>query len=45
MLKTTSDASATARGLSAHFAPRSSSELALDFERLNTVMEKPRLIR
>src|SRR5262245_19914500 len=42
---TTSDRSATALGLSAHFAPLASRASALDLVRLETVMEKPRSIR
>ena len=41
MVKITSDASATALGLSAHAAPAASSGSAFDRVRLNTVAAKP----
>src|SRR5580698_7219808 len=43
--KITSEAAATARGVSAHFAPWASSGSALDFVRLYAVTGKPALSR
>ena len=45
MVKTTSEASATARGLSAQAAPKDKSFSALALVRLNTVAAKPARIK